>query len=56
MWRDKSRTRFVHDERVAEAREKLANYKRPRELTDEWVDLAVELKQEAGGEGHKADR
>lgn len=33
-------------ERLAEMREKLANYKRFRELTDEWVDLMVELEQQ----------
>ena len=33
-------------ERLAEMREKLANYKRFRELTDEWVDLVVELEQQ----------
>jgi seryl-tRNA synthetase len=33
-------------ERLAEMREKLANYKRFRELTDEWVELVVELEQQ----------
>jgi len=45
-WRGKSRTLFVRAERLAEMREKLANYKRFRELTDEWVDLMVELEQQ----------
>ena len=45
-WRGKGRTRFVRAERLAEMREKLANYKRFRELTDEWVDLVVELEQQ----------
>ena len=45
-WRGKSRTRFVRAERLAGAREKIANYKRFRELTDEWVDLVVELEQQ----------
>ena len=45
-WRGKSRTLFVRAERLAEVREKLANYKRFRELTDEWVDLVVELEQQ----------
>jgi hypothetical protein len=44
--RGKSRTLFVRAERLAEMREKLANYKRFRELTDEWVDLVVELEQQ----------
>jgi len=45
-WRGKSRTRFVRAERLAGVREKVANYKRFRELTDEWVDLVVELEQQ----------
>jgi hypothetical protein len=36
----------VRAERLAEMREKLANYKRFRELTDEWVDLVVQLEQQ----------
>ena len=45
-WRGKSRTLFVRAERLAEVREKLANYKLFRELTDEWVDLVVEQEQQ----------
>jgi hypothetical protein len=45
-WRGKGRTRFVRSDRLAEVREKVANYKRFRELTDEWVDLMVELEQQ----------
>lgn len=45
-WRGKSRTLFVRAERLAEVREKLANYKHFRDLTDEWVDLVVELEQQ----------
>ena len=45
-WRGQGRTRFVRAERLAEARQKLANYKRFRELTDQWVDLVVELEQQ----------
>jgi hypothetical protein len=45
-WRGKSRTRFVRAERLAGVREKIANYKRFRDLTDEWVDLVVELEQQ----------
>jgi hypothetical protein len=44
-WRGKSRTRFVRAERLADVRQKVTNYKRFRELTDEWVDLVVELEQ-----------
>lgn len=45
-WRGKSRTLFVRAERLTEMREKLANYKRFRELTEEWVDLVVEQEQQ----------
>jgi hypothetical protein len=45
-WRGKGRTRFVGAERLAKVRQKIANYKRFRELTDEWVDLVVELEQQ----------
>jgi hypothetical protein len=44
-WRGKSRTRFVRAERLADMQRKIANYKRFRELSDEWVDLAVEREQ-----------
>ena len=44
-WRGKSSTRFVRPEQVAEMRQKVANYKRLRELVNEWVDLAVELER-----------
>jgi hypothetical protein len=44
-WRGKSRTRFVRQESVAEMREKVSNYKRFRELVNEWVDLVVELEK-----------
>ena len=36
----------MRSERLAEVRPKVANYKRFRELTDEWVDLVVELEQQ----------
>jgi hypothetical protein len=45
-WRGKGRTRFVRAEGLAEMRQKIANYKRFRELTGEWVDLVVELEQQ----------
>jgi len=49
-WRGKGRTRFVRSERLAEVRQKVANYKRFRELTDEWVDLMLELEQQERAE------
>ena len=44
-WRGQGGTRFVRAERLAEVRQKLANYKRFRELSEEWVDLTLELEQ-----------
>jgi len=44
-WRGRSTSRFVRPERVAEIHRKVENYKRFRELVNEWVDLAVELEQ-----------
>ena len=44
-WRGKSSSRFLRDEQVAEMREKVANYKRLRELVSQWVELAVELER-----------
>jgi hypothetical protein len=50
-WRGKSRTRFVRAERLAGMRQKITNYKRFRELTDEWVDFVVEREQQEREEG-----
>ena len=50
-WRGKSRTRFVRAERLAGMRQKIANYKRFRELTDAWVDLVVEREQQEREQG-----
>jgi uncharacterized protein YukE len=59
-WRGKSSTRFVRLERVTEMREKVSNYKRFRELVNEWVDLSMDLerieratKREHGGRVEK---
>jgi Family of unknown function (DUF6788) len=41
-WRGKSSSRFLRPEQVAEMRLKIGNYKRFRELTSKWVELAVE--------------
>jgi len=55
-WRGKSSTRFVRPQQRKPMREKVANYKRFRELTDEWVDLAVALerveREQARHHGH----
>jgi hypothetical protein len=42
-WQGKSSTRFLRPEQVEEMRQKVANYKRLRELMNEWVGLAVAL-------------
>ena len=42
-WRGKSNTRFVRAPDVKRMQEKLVHYKRFRELTGEWVDVAIEL-------------
>jgi hypothetical protein len=44
-WRGKSSTRFVRPESAADMRHKVENYKRFRDLVNEWVDLAVELER-----------
>jgi len=42
-WRGKSSTRFVRPGRVKALREKIANYKRFRDLTTEWVDIEMAM-------------
>jgi hypothetical protein len=44
-WRGKSSSRFLRPEQVTEMRLKVDNYKRFRELTSQWVELAVDLEQ-----------
>jgi len=44
-WRGRGSTRFVRPDRIERMREKLANYARFRELTREWVDVAVALEK-----------
>ena len=44
-WQGKSSTRFLRPEQVEPMRQKVANYKRLRELMNEWVSLGVELEQ-----------
>jgi hypothetical protein len=45
-WRGRSGSRFVRFERLAEIRNKVANYKRFRELVREWIDLEVERERQ----------
>jgi hypothetical protein len=44
-WRGKSSSRFLRPEQVAVMRVKVGNYKRFRELTSQWVELAVALER-----------
>jgi len=39
----KGRTEYVSPERVKEVKRQIANYHRYKELTQEWVTLAIEL-------------
>lgn len=41
-WRGQSSTRFLRPDQVEAMRQKVANYKRLRELVNEWVSLGVE--------------
>jgi len=54
-WRGKSSSRFLRPEQVAEMRVKVGNYKRFRELTSEWVELAVELERAQREHARHAD-
>jgi hypothetical protein len=42
-WRGRGSSRFVRAERLAGMREKIANYRRFRDLTEQWVDVAMAL-------------
>lgn len=42
-WGGKSTSRFVRPERVRTLRKKIENYRRFRQLTREWVDVAMAL-------------
>ncbi len=56
-WQGKSSTRFLRPEQVEEMRQKVANYKRLRELMNEWVGLAVEREraERAEEKHHRGD-
>ena len=55
VWRGKSSSRFVRPDQLAPMREKVANYKRFRELVNEWVDLAVEMERVERAEAKHSD-
>ena len=42
-WHGKSTTQFVREDDVEEVRRQLENYRRLRDLVDEWIGLALEL-------------
>lgn len=42
-WHGRSTTQFVREDDVAEVRQQLENYRRLRDLVDEWIGLALEL-------------
>ena len=54
-WQGKSSTRFVRPEQVQEMRQKVATYKRLRELVNQWVELAVELERAERAEAKHSD-
>ena len=48
--RGKHTTRFIRAECLEDMQRKVANYKRLRELTQEWIDLSVALERAADDE------
>jgi len=54
-WRSRSSSRFIRPGRLDRMREKVGNYKRFRELINEWVDLAIELERRDRAGVKKAD-
>jgi hypothetical protein len=54
-WRGKSRTEFVKAEAVEGLRRQLENYKRFRQLNQEWVDLEMERERLERAAGKKSD-
>jgi len=46
-WRGKHTTRFIRTEHLDAMQRKVANHKRLRELTQEWIDLSVALERAA---------
>lgn len=49
-WRGKSTSRFVRKDDLARVKHQLKNYQRLRELTDEWIELSMELAKLAKAE------
>lgn len=42
-WHGRSTSQFVRDQDIEEVQSQLANYRKLRDLVDEWVGLALEL-------------
>ena len=49
----KGHTEYIPENRVKEVSRQLANYRRFRELTQEWVNLALELCRIKAAQGHE---
>ena len=42
-WNGKSKTEFIKEENIAEVKGQIEVYKQFRQLTNEWIDLCLEL-------------
>ena len=42
-WNGKGRTEFVREERIAQVREQIKNYKAMKQLIKKWVDVSLEI-------------
>ena len=49
-WRGKNTSRFVRKDDLKRVKREVTNYKRLRELTDEWIELTIELAKLAKAE------
>jgi hypothetical protein len=45
VWRGGHTTRFIREERLQEMQEKVKNHKTFRRLTQEWIDLSIEIEK-----------
>ena len=54
-WRGRSTSAFIRLERAETMRGQLENYKRLRQLTQEWVDLEMERERMERAAGRKTD-
>ena len=42
-WRGKNTSRFVRKDDLARVKKEIRNYERLKELTDDWIELSMEL-------------